>query len=190
MNRHGISVYSYKISVGPRIRRHEMNRLKYLDGYSATLTDQVHRLIDSGKLAELLLKKYPVSHAVKTDKTLYVYVVDIKNQFLRQSNPLSKVVYDDKIDVLHQALGLHTFVSRVQGNNLKSKNEIRIGSIFKNGPLDFLRMIAVHELAHLKEKQHNKAFYKLCEFMAPNYRQLEFDMRLYLTYLDLVGKLY
>jgi len=167
-----------------------MSKLKYLAGYSATVTDQVHKIIDNNKLAELLLKKYPAAHNIRTDKALYAYAVDMKNQFLRQSNPLSKVVYDDKIDVLHQALGLHSFVSRVQGSNLKSKNEIRIGSLFKSAPLEFLRMIVVHELAHLREKQHNKAFYKLCEYMEPDYHQLEFDMRLYLTYLDLAGKLY
>ena len=167
-----------------------MDTLKYLAGYSATVTDQVQRLIDNDKLAEALIKKYPVCHDIKTDKALYGYVMEIKNQFLRQSSPLSKVVYDDKIDVLHQALGLHSFVSRVQGNNLKSKNEIRIGAVFKNSPLEFLRMIVVHELAHLREKQHNKSFYKLCEHMASDYHQLEFDMRLYLTYLDIVGKLY
>ena len=167
-----------------------MHKLKYLAGYSASVTDQVRKLIDDGKLAEVLLKKYPASHNIRTDKALYTYTLDMKNQFLRQSSPLSKVVYDDKIDVLHQALGLHTFVSRVQGGNLKAKNEIRIGSVFKTAPLEFLRMIVVHELAHLREKQHNKAFYKLCTYMEPGYHQLEFDMRLYLTYLDLVGKLY
>ena len=167
-----------------------MSKLKYLAGYSATVTDQVHKLIESDKLAEVLLKKYPVAHDIRTDKALYAYTMAMKNQFLRQSNPLSKVVYDDKIDVLHQSLGLHSFVSRVQGSNLKSKNEIRIGSIFKSAPIEFLRMIVVHELAHLKEKQHNKPFYKLCEHMEPGYHQLEFDMRLYLTYLDLGKKLY
>ena len=167
-----------------------MSKLKYLDSYPATVMDQVHKLIDNDKLAEVLLKKYPVTHDIRTDKALYAYTMDIKNQFLRQSSPLSKVVYDDKIDVLHQALGLHSFVSRVQGGNLKAKNEIRIGSIFKSAPLEFLRMIVVHELAHVREKQHNKAFYKLCTYMEPGYHQLEFDMRLYLSYLDLVGKLY
>ena len=162
-----------------------MSTLKYLSGYSATVTDQVQRLIDNDKLGEVLQKKYPVIHDVRTDKALYIYAMDLKNQFLRQSSPLSKVVYDDKIDVLHQALGLHSFVSRVQGNNLKSKNEIRIGAVFKNVPLEFLRMIVVHELAHIREKQHNKAFYKLCEYMEPEYHQLEFDTRLYLTYLEL-----
>lgn len=167
-----------------------MRSLKYLAGYPATITDQIQRLIDHQKLGEMLLKKYPACHDIRTDKALYAYVIDMKNQFLRQSSPLGKVVYDDKIDVLHQALGLHSFVSRVQGGNLKAKNEIRIGSTFKTAPIEFLRTIAVHELAHLREKQHNKAFYKLCQYMEPDYHQLEFDMRLYLTYLDLSGKLY
>ncbi|NOR81831.1 MAG: DUF45 domain-containing protein [Methyloprofundus sp.] len=167
-----------------------MNTLKYLAGYSATVKEQVHALISNDALAEVLLKKYPDSHEIKTNKALYAYVVSIKNQFLRKSSPLSKIIYDDKIDVLHQALGMHSLVARVQGKNLKIKNEIRIGSVFKKSPAEFLRMIVVHELAHLKEKQHNKAFYKLCEYMEPEYHQLEFDMRLYLTYLDLGKKLY
>jgi predicted metal-dependent hydrolase len=43
----------------------------------------------------------------------------------------------------------------------------------------------VHELAHLKEFAHDKAFYQLCTNMAPDYHQLEFDTRLYLTHLEL-----
>lgn len=138
----------------------------------------------------MILRKYPQTHEIKTDKALYTYVMDLKNQFLRQSAPLSKIIYDDKIDLLHQALGLHSFVSRVQGSNLKSKNEIRIGAVFKTAPIEFLKVIAVHELAHLREKEHNKAFYKLCSYMEPDYLQLEFDMRLYLTCLELTGPVY
>jgi predicted metal-dependent hydrolase len=48
-------------------------------------------------------------------------------------------------------------------------------------------MIVVHELAHLKEAEHNKAFYKLCEYMLPGYHQLEFDLRVYLTWRELPG---
>jgi len=167
-----------------------MCKLKYLTGYSDKVKEQVQTIISNNTLAEVLLKKYPKAHEIRTDKALYSYVMSLKKQYLRQSAPLSKIIFDDKIDSLHQALGLHSYVSRVQGNNLKSKNEIRVGSVFKNVPLEFLRMIGVHELAHLKEKQHNKAFYKLCEHMEPDYHQLEFDLRLYLTHLELIGKLY
>jgi len=165
-------------------------QLKYLTGYPEQVLNQVRSVIAAETLGQFLLKKYPVTHDIKTNKALYAYVMDLKNQFLRQSPPLSKVIYDDKLDVLHQALGLHTYVSRVQGSRLKAKNEMRIGSVFKTAPPDFLNMIVVHELAHLREKDHNKAFYKLCTHMEPNYHQLEFDVRVYLTYLDLFGELY
>ncbi len=167
-----------------------MTQLKYLSGYPEHVKSQVQSLIADQKLGDYLLNKYPETHKIKSNKALYGYVIDLKNQFIRQSSSLSKVIYDDKLDVLHQALGLHTFVSRVQGGKLKAKNEIRIGSVFKQAPNEFLNMIVVHELAHLKEKEHNKAFYKLCIHMKPDYHQLEFDMRLYLTYLERFGQLY
>ena len=167
-----------------------MTPLKYLSGYPENVTSQVQSLIADQQLGDFLLNKYPVTHEIKSNKALYSYVIGLKSQFIRQSRSLSKVIYDDKLDVLHHALGLHRFVSRVQGGKLKAKNEIRIGSVFKQAPSQFLNMIVVHELAHLKEKDHNKAFYKLCIHMQPDYHQLEFDMRLYLTHLDRVGKLY
>ena len=167
-----------------------MQELSYLTGYSAQITGQVQQLIAEQQLGKLLLKRYPLPHEITTDRALYGFTVGLKNQFLRKSQPLSKVVFDSKINLVHQALGIHSFVSRVQGGKLKAKNEIRVGAIFKTAPLEFLRMIVVHELAHLKEKDHNKAFYKLCEHMEPAYHQLEFDLRLYLTHLDLFGALY
>ncbi len=167
-----------------------MTQLKYLSSYPESVQSQVQSLIAEGKLGEHLLNKYPSTHNMKSNKALYAYVIELKNQYIRQSNSLSKVIYDDKLDVLHHALGLHTCVSRVQGTKLKSKNEIRIGSVFKQAPSAFLNMIVVHELAHLKEKEHNKAFYQLCLHMSPDYHQLEFDTRLYLTYLERFEQLY
>lgn len=162
-----------------------MHRLKYLAGYSENVTGRVGQLIAEDRLGEVLLKKYPAPHDIRTDRALYDFAVGIKERFLRKSQPLSKVVYDRKIGMIDNALGLHFFVSRVQGAKLKAKHEIRVDSLFKDAPIEFLTMIVVHELAHLKEKEHNKAFYQLCEHMEPSYHQFEFDTRLYLTYLDL-----
>lgn len=167
-----------------------MSALKYLSGYPAPVLDQISAAISAKTLGQYLLGKYPDTHNIKTNKALYDYVIDMKNRHMRQSSPLSKVLYDDKLDVLHNALGLHSYVSRVQGSKLKAKNEMRIGSVFKTAPEAFLNMIVVHELAHLKEKDHSKFFYKLCTHIQPDYHQLEFDVRLYLTYLDSFGELY
>jgi predicted metal-dependent hydrolase len=167
-----------------------MHQLKYLTGYPEQVTAPIRKIVAEQRLSEVLLKRFPLAHEIKTDKALYDFTMELKNQFLRKASPLSKVVFDNKINVIHDALGLHTFISRVQGGKLKAKNEIRIGAVFKTAPLEFLRMIVVHELAHLKEKEHDKAFYRLCEYMEPAYHQLEFDLRVYLTHLELFGALY
>ncbi len=164
-------------------------KLKYLSHYPNATKEQVIQLIASGNLAKHLLHKYPSSHTITDDKKLFSYTMALKNEYMKKSAPLSKTLYDGKINVIHNALGTHHFISRVQGNKLKAKNEIRVSSMFKKVPEDFLEMIVVHELAHFKEKEHNKAFYKLCEYMQPNYHQVEFDLRLYLTQVDLEGKI-
>ena len=167
-----------------------MPELKYIAGYPDELLNKVRRMIEQKKLSQYLLKKYPVKHDITTDKALYTYVMELKNRYLKKASNLSKVLFDNKLTLKKQALGLHSFVSRVQGNKLKSKNEIRIAGVLKYVPLEFLRVIVIHELAHLKEKEHNKAFYKLCQHMEPNYYQLEFDLRLYLTHNDYFDPLY
>ena len=103
---------------------------------------------------------------------------------LRKAPPLGKVHYDAKLKTLSQALGMHTRQTRVHGSKLRSHNSVRIASQFKAAPEAFLRMIVVHELAHFKETEHNKAFYQLCSHMAPDYHQLELDTRLWLLWQD------
>lgn len=161
-----------------------MQELKYLAGYSEATLQQVRQLVAQNRLAEVLARRYSGSHEIKTDKALYGYVMELKNEYLRNAEPISKVLFDNRIQIVQHALGLHTSISRVQGGRLKSKHEIRVAPLFKETPPEFLKMIVVHELAHLKEKDHDKAFYKLCVSMEPDYHQLEFDLRLYLTYLD------
>jgi hypothetical protein len=164
--------------------------LKYINGYNETIKTQIAALVHQNKLGEYILSRYPDTHTYATDKTLYDYVIELKNTHLRNASPIAKVLYDTKIRDLQSALGTHTFVSRVQGGKLKAKNEIRISHLFKKVPEPFLRMIVTHELAHLKKKEHNKAFYSLCTHIEPSYHQLEFDVRLYLTVLDTAGELY
>ncbi|MCE3263641.1 MAG: metal-dependent hydrolase [Pseudoduganella sp.] len=161
--------------------------MKYLSAYSEQTLSQVRQVLDQGRLGDVLLQRYPKAHGIRNDRALYDYVQELRGEFLRNAAPIDKVAFDSKIHVINHALGLHTSVSRVQGGKLKAKHEIRVATMFREVPLEFLRMIAVHELAHVKEKQHDKAFYKLCTYMEPNYHQYEFDTRLYLTHLDASG---
>ncbi len=160
----------------------------YLVGYPVELVEQVRQLIDQSLFAGVLQQKYPHVHSVRTDKALYDYARELKDRYLRTAGQLSLVAFDSTLHVIRNALGTHTSISRVQGTKLKSKREIRVAAMFKTMPPEFLRMIVVHELAHLKEREHDKAFYQLCRHMEPDYHQLEFDLRAYLCYLEADGQ--
>ena len=138
-----------------------MSSLPYLAHYPEALQAQVRTALAQGRLADGLRARYPEIHEVRTDRALYDYVTGLKSRFLRQAEPLSKVVYDQRLHVIRNALGTHTAVSRVQGNRLKAKREIRVASLFKEAPAAFLT------------------------HMTPDYHQLEFDLRVWLTVAEL-----
>jgi len=167
-----------------------MEELRYIAAYGKETTDKVATMIKEESLGSYLLRKYPTTHTITTDKGLYDYLTSLKNEHIKNAPMPSKVLYDAKIQTTHEALGLHTFTNRIQGGKIKNKSQIRIGTLFKNAPLEFLRMIAVHELAHLRQKDHNKAFYSLCHHIEPRYAYYEFDTRLYLIHLERFGKLW
>lgn len=135
----------------------------------------------------MLRTRYPGTHEVRSDGALYDYTLALKNRFLRNADSPAKVLFDSRLQLTANALGSNGKLARVQGGKIKRKHEIRVASVFKEAPPEFLKMIVVHELAHLKEREHDRAFYLLCSHMEPAYHQLEFDLRLYLTQRELTG---
>lgn len=146
---------------------------------------QILQLHTQDKLEHYISQRYPQAHTIQSDKALYDFCSELKQRYLNNAPLLDKVYFDNQLTVEKQTLGLNTAISRVQGGKLKAKKEIRISAFFKATPAEFLTMIVVHELAHLKERDHDKAFYQLCQHMEPNYMQYEFDCRLYLLALAL-----
>lgn len=161
---------------------------KYLKGYSEDLIKQVDFVIKENRLGEILVQKYKSKHKITTDKELYNLTTEIKNRFMKNSKMPNRVYYDNKIETLNNALGLHSYIPIQHGKKIKVINDIKISMNFKNMPYEFLYNVLIHEIAHLKEKEHDKAFYNLCQNMSPEYFQVDFDLRLYLTYLDLYKK--
>lgn len=162
--------------------------MKYLSGYPEHIQQQVRQLNEQGKLEQYLLKRYPTAHDCSSNDQLYRYGQDLKQRFMKKAPPLKKIVFDPKVSVIHHALGLNAHITRAHGGKLKASHEIRIDLCFKRCPEPFLRMILVHELAHLKERDHNKSFYQLCQHMEPDYFQLELDLRLMLTWQETVQR--
>ncbi len=165
-----------------------MTDLIYIHHYPEQIQQQVRQLISKQQLGRWLEKRYPEKHMVQSDSALFDYVTELKNRYMRNVSAINKVQYDSKLSVVHHALGLNVRKAQLQGAKIKRKHDIIIASVFREAPPEFLRMIAVHELAHLKETQHDKAFYQLCTHMEPDYHQLEFDFRLFMTHRDLIKR--
>ncbi len=163
--------------------------LTYLSGYPAAVLDEVRGLLARRQLGPWLLARYPDRHPHRSGKALYAYAIELKTRHMRQAPALAKVVYDPRLELVRNALGTHQRAARVHGSRLSARNEIRIAAVFRQAPQAFLDMILVHELAHLKEPDHGRAFYQLCRHMLPDYDQLELHARIWLTHLELVGEL-
>lgn len=154
----------------------------FLAGYPDDLLAQVRGRLADGSLGEHLARRYPDAHQIRTDGALYDHAAALKARHLRNAPALNKVAYDGRLQIDQRALGTLTAASRVQGGRLAAKRELRVAACFKQAPAAMLDMIVVHELAHLKEREHNKPFYALCDHMLAGYHQVEFDTRLWLTW--------
>ena len=164
-----------------------MASIPILQGYPPELQSQAEAMLAAGTLGKLLETKYPVRHDVRSNKQLFDYVQALKARHMRKAAPLAKVAYDSSLRSVHNALGLHVTKSRMHGSRVQKRRAIRVAAVFKDAPEEFLRMIVVHELAHMKYQDHSPAFYKLCCNLEPDYHQLEFDFRLYLCVLEGLG---
>lgn len=88
-----------------------MTALKYLQAYPAALQEQVRQLIAKDQLGAYLEQRYPERHAVQSDKALYAYALALKQEHLRNAPAIDKVLFDNRLDLTHRALGLHTTIS-------------------------------------------------------------------------------
>lgn len=158
-----------------------MPYLIYLKNYPESIKEQITTLLTERKLEKLLKTRYPINHNIKSDKALYQYTVNIKNTYLKQTSPLRRICFDKKI-VDHSLILDAPIDNRFNNPSIINRlSEITVADFFKQAPEPLLRTIVIHKLAHIIEKAHNSAFYQLCHYMEPNYQQLEFETRLFLT---------
>jgi hypothetical protein len=162
-------------------------KLKYLENYPDNIKEAVKRLIEKKELGLYLKNKYPDINIYNKDKDLYLLSKKIKDKHMKKQKLPERIIYDNKIELENYALGLHSYIPKKQGKKIKMTNEIKISSRFKKLPFEFMENVLVHELCHLKEKEHNKAFYNLCQSIRPNYFQVDLDIRIYLTYKEIFG---
>jgi len=66
------------------------SRFKYLQAYPESLLQQVQKISDGPGLGAWLLSRHPQAHGVRTDSTLYAYVMDLKMNSCAKPIPSTK----------------------------------------------------------------------------------------------------
>lgn len=62
-----------------------MSEKHYFSGYPENIQQQVSNLIKQGRLKEYLLKKYPTPHQISSDKALFNFANQLKQQYLKKN---------------------------------------------------------------------------------------------------------
>lgn len=154
--------------------------LSFLEEYSQEEQSEIRSLMEEGKLESYINARYPEKHDIITDKALFTYTQGIRKKYMKKCPPAHKVVFDDKNETAYNALGDKDNELILTDNGHKIKNVMRIASLFKTAPAELFYMVVVHELAHLKDREHSRNFYRLCEHMDNDYYEHENDLKLYL----------
>lgn len=104
--------------------------LRYLAGYPENLQRQIREVIEQGQLAAMLHARYPGGHEVLSDAALYEYTLAPKNRFLRKAPVPDRMLFDSRLQLAANALGVNGKLPRIQGNKISCKREIRVASVF------------------------------------------------------------
>jgi len=67
-----------------------------------------------------------------------------------------------------------------QWGSCSSKNAISFNYLMMKLPLNVIQYIIVHELAHIRYKNHQKEFWRLVEKYMPNYKEMQRELKNYI----------
>ncbi|MFW0693019.1 M48 family metallopeptidase [Aliarcobacter butzleri] len=60
------------------------------------------------------------------------------------------------------------------------KNGLNFNILLMKFPLEIMQYVVIHELSHIKHKNHSKKFWNLVEKYCPNYKQIEKEFKNFL----------
>jgi len=86
--------------------------------------------------------------------------------------------YADKMHLYPTKIGFRK--AKRQWGSCSAKNAISFNYLMMKLPLDVIQYIIVHELAHIKHKNHQKEFWALVALVMPEYKRQEQELKNYL----------
>ena len=87
--------------------------------------------------------------------------------------------WSDKMNLHYNKISFRK--TKRQWGSCSAKNDLSFNTMMMKLPLDVIQYIIVHELAHIKHKHHQKAFWALVESYLPAYKTQVKELKNYTT---------
>jgi predicted metal-dependent hydrolase len=165
-----------KVQEGERKKRELVTGNEiYFQGKPYVLNCQVKEGLRNVTL-EFNEESFHISHSSSTEQELLEEVLNLfyKQEAIRTITPLVKK-WSDKMKLNPSNIGFRKAKSR--WGSCSSQNSLSFNYYLSKLPLPIVEYVVVHELAHIKEKNHSKNFWALVEEFLPNYRMLVKELR-------------
>lgn len=69
--------------------------------------------------------------------------------------------------------------NKTRFGSCSSKNSISLNILLMKYPLEVIEYVVIHELAHIKHKNHSRLFWNLVEQYCPNYKQYDKMLKMF-----------
>ena len=73
--------------------------------------------------------------------------------------------------------GFRVTTAKTRYGSCSAKNSLCFSCFLMNSPEDAIELVVVHELCHIRVKNHGPAFYSLLEHYLPDYRERKQHLR-------------
>lgn len=158
-------------------RQRQLAALKYINGEEHLFMGERYPLVinqlDSGnKRVELIDGQlYILTDVLQAEKIQ----LQLQNWYRRQAmtvfNERLQIIVEHAPWAVDKAIPLKLRKMKRTWGNCSSSGVIKLNTHLIKAPLEVIDSVVAHELCHLEEMNHGKAFYRLLEQLNPNWHQ-------------------
>lgn len=136
--------------------------------YAATAED-IRRVVDSHRdWVEKTVRRQQEQLAASPPEPTAREMEELARQG-REYLPRRVAYWAARMDVM--PTGLHITAARTRWGSCSGKNSLCFSLFLMRYPPEAIDAVVVHELAHIRHKNHGPEFYRLVETTLPDYRQ-------------------
>jgi predicted metal-dependent hydrolase len=107
-------------------------------------------------------------------------IKDLNTFYKEKSNDFILPIVKEYAKIMNLSVNKISFrKNKTRWGSCSSKNNISLNTNLMKIPINLIKYVVVHELAHIRHKHHQKAFWDECEKYMPNSKKFDKQLKQY-----------